>query len=560
MLALGLALAGRAQAEALDRLSEGGVIYGEVRPVALSALLKQLRVDQLPEVQKWKQQLGGIDVFDPALLVPTGIDVAAPIAVGIDVPTGAGLRHARIVATLRDANLFTLFAAGVAASGQAPIARVDKATPAGKAGILLVTTSKPQNGTAIARLVGDAVVVDAVDFAGAKPLPPVEIARRFPLDVQTQVALARGARRLFAPDTAAAFYADGRRLPELLEAFGRMDLEDLLEKEKPAVRAKLRAKRLAELKRCIGDWAKSPSSFDDAGVALTADRTEARLTLAWGTQGEPPLGGLRFAPIDDGGVDAELLAHQAPLVVALYAASAAPFLGVKRGGIFQSGDTLDAYNKRCGQSAYLGFAVRSWPQLAGTLIADAEKGQTAQQLGPLASALGLYSQLRNLHLILRDLTSPQTAQFALAATFDPSARTMLEGLLGILGATGATKTVGRRSPTVYALSSPGLGSFVVALESLGKGPLLFTFADSEESLQFAYRRATPMPNSPAAPTTPILSFHVDGATLAKLGASPNNGGGARAALDLIGRLRRLDAELAADGDQLRLNVRAPLKN
>jgi hypothetical protein len=557
-LSLLLAAAG-ARADALDRLGEGGVLYGELRPVALAGLLKQLGIDELPEMQKLRQQLGGIDLLNPALLAPMGLDVTAPIAASVEVPDGAGLRHLRVVASLRDPAAFTLFAGGVAAGGQAPLARVDKSTPAGKAGVLFVTTSKPKSGVAIARLGGDALVIDGVDFAGGKPLSPVEIARRFPLAAQIPIVLGHGARRLFGPETAAAVYVDGRRLPELLEALGRMDLDDELDKEKPAARARLRARRVAELKRCIGDWAHSPSSFDDAGVALTAEHNELRLFFAWGTQGDPPLGGLRFSPVDDGAIDAELLGRQAPMVLAVYAASAVPFLAVKRGGVFQSADSVDGYNKRCGQSAFLGIAVRSWPQWIGATLADLQKGQGAQQLGPLSSALGLFGQLRNLLLVLRDVSSPQSVQFTVGATFDGGARALIEGMMGLLGATGVQRTIGKRNPTVYALSAPNIGNFVAGLESLPLGPLLFTFADSEDSLQYAYRRAAPPPSAPPGPATPIAGLHLDGVALAKMGAVPAYGAGAKSLLDLLGRLRRVDADLATDGDLLRLLVRAPLK-
>ncbi len=90
---------------------------------------------------------------------------------------------------------------------------------------------------------------------------------------------------------------------------------------------------------------------------------------------------------------------------------------------------------------------------------------------------------------------------------------------------------------------------------------MFTLADSDESLQLAYRRPTQMPG--AAPmtraATPLLALHLDGGMVAKLATNAGAGENAKPALDLMARLRRVDADLAAGSDLFRLTVRAPLK-
>jgi hypothetical protein len=164
--------------------------------------------------------------------------------------------------------------------------------------------------------------------------------------------------------------------------------------------------------------------------------------------------------------------------------------------------------------------------------------------------------------VIRD-AGAQAVQFALAATFDAAARPLFETLLAAVGASGAPKTLGKRSPTVYAISSPAIGNFAAGLETLQSGPLLFTFADSEESLQFAYRAPTLMPGAappPSAPgPTPIASVRLDGGMVARLLQSEGAGESAKPALDFLTRMKRVDADVAADGDLFRVTVRAPIK-
>jgi hypothetical protein len=91
---------------------------------------------------------------------------------------------------------------------------------------------------------------------------------------------------------------------------------------------------------------------------------------------------------------------------------------------------------------------------------------------------------------------------------------------------------------------------------------MFTLADSDDSLQLAYRKPTPMPNAPASAArggTPIAALHLDGGLVAKLITNAGAGDNARPALDLMARLKRVDADLASESDLFRLVVRAPLK-
>jgi hypothetical protein len=558
------AAAGVARADAFDRVGEGASLYGEMRPVALAGALKRLGVDQLPAVQRIKQQVGGIDVLDPALLAPTGLDVASPIAASVEFSPQGAVTHVRVVATLRDASVFRAFLGAVAGGGQLPLKPAAPDSPEAHAGILAVAAPSEEL-SAIARIEGDALIVDAVDVWGGHALAATEIARRFSTGVTKAFAPGRGARRLFASDTAVALYADGRRFSEVFEAIYRQDLEDDLKNTPKPQRAALRQKRTLKFKKCIADWAHSPSTFDDVGLALAADPREVRFTLGWGTQGDPPLGGLRFAPRDYEGVDYEFWARQAPVAGALFAASSSPFAALRRSGIYTSLTSLAEFGKRCGDQVNVGIAVRGWPLAAAAGLAQLDKPETKQASAgfDLSSVMAAFGQLRNVVVMVRDV-SGQSAQFAVSTTFDNAAKPMLDLLLAAFGGGGTAKSLApNRTPTVYSVANPAVGNFVGAVETLPKGQVMFTLADSDESLLAAYRKPTLMPGAapvPARSVTPIAAIHLDGGLVAKLVTNAGaSGDGVRPALDLMSRLKRVDADLAADGDLFRLTVRAPLK-
>src|SRR5581483_11761589 len=190
-----LALTGSARADAFDLLAEGAPAYAAVRPVALIGALKRLGVDELPEVKRLKSQLGGLDPLDPALLAPSGPDVAAPLAGSLFETLPGGRVHHRVVATLRDKMLFAAFLMGLAGSGKVALEAVDASSPLGKLGV--TTTAKLPGLVAILRLQGDTAIVDA--FESKQPSAPLEIARKVPLQPKKPFVAEKGARRLFAP-------------------------------------------------------------------------------------------------------------------------------------------------------------------------------------------------------------------------------------------------------------------------------------------------------------------------------------------------------------------------
>ena len=555
-----VAAAATARADALDRIGDGAPLYALARPVALIGALQRLRVDQLPAVQKMRRQMGGIDLFNPAILAAPGIDVAAPVALSLFEPAGPGLRHSRVAATLRDAATFATFLDAVAASGQLTLTKVDARSPLGKQGVM-ATGSLSADTTMIVRVLDDALIVDLVNSADGKQKPPApaELARRFAARPARAFAVGHGARRLFAPGAAAVVYVDGRRLPAFLAALADDDKRREQRWASPADRQATLTRQRARDKQCAA-WAHAPATFDDAALALTAAPEGLSLTWAWGTQAGAPLGGLKLVPVAEAGLDADLLARDATAVVALYAASLAPFGALKRSGLFATPETLTQAVDGCDQMAGVLLAVRSWPLAIGTFT-SAKAGASS----PMAAVQQSLGTLRNVVVAMRDLTQAGP-RFAVAATFDAAARPMLEMLLTASGTSGAVTTIGARSPTVYPLSLPGLPHEVAAaIESLAAGKLGFTVADSQDSLSWAFRGDEAPPTTPPADASgararpPLLRLAADMTQLAKLGPMLNLGRDEQSLLDTLARLRHVDGDLVADGDLFRLTLRAPLK-
>jgi hypothetical protein len=496
-------------------------------------------VDKLPAMQRLKRQLGGIDPFNPALLAAPGIDVAAPLVLSLLEPAGPNQAHTRIAATLRDVATFRTFIGALAASGQIKLSYVDPASPAGKQGVVATGNLAPDVAVAI-RVVDSDVIVDVVNTIDGKKAPAAaDLVRRFAIKPLHPFRAGKGARRLFSPDAAAVAYLDGRRMQPLAKAMADQDR---------------RARQHGSDKKCAV-WSRAPTTFDDVGLALGATPEGLSLTWAWGTEGGVPLGGLKMRAVDDAGLDAELLGRDATAVIALYAASLAPFAALKHPGPFANGDAMSAAIDGCDTLAGMTLVVRSWP-LAIAALTTVKPGNAA---GPFASLQASFGALRNVVVAVRDVTQAGP-RGAVAATFDPAARTMIELLLAASGA-GATTNIGKRSPTVYGLNIPGLPRQVTAaLETLAGGRVGFTVADSDESLTWAFRSGDAAAIDVAGRgKPPIMRLAADMAELAKLGPLFNAGHDAQELLEVLAHLRRVDGELVADGDLFRLTLHSALK-
>lgn len=551
-----VAAGGVARGDAFDHIGDGAPLYLAARPVALVGALERIGVDQLPAVQRLRRQLGGIDPFNPAILAAPGIDIAAPLVVSLFEAAGPSQLHTRIAATLRDPATFTTFLDAVAASGQVKIQHVDAASPLGKLGVVASGSMSPDMALIIRVRGADAVLDLVATLDGKKAPAAAELARRFALRPARALAVEHGARRLFSPEAAAVVYTDGRHLGPLMQALAAQDARAELRWTAPPQKAAVAARQKAREKKCAL-WSRAPATFDDGALALSATPDQLSLEVAWGTQAGAPLGGLKLRPVDDAGLDAKLLGREATAVVALYAASTQPFAALKHAAPFTSMDTLSAAFDGCDSIAGMTLLVRSWPLLLAAL-----SGTKTDAASPAAAVKQSFSGLRNVVFALRDVTQAGP-RGAIAGTFDGASRPNLEALLAAGGSRGAVTSIGKRSPTIYPLTLPGFPrQLAAALESLDAGRIGLTVADSDESLTWAYRTAELTAGAPSddrAAKPPILRVAADLAALPKLGPLLNAGRDAQQLLEVLAHLRRVDGDLVADGDLLRLTLRSPLK-
>lgn len=551
-----VATGGVARGDAFDHIGDGAPFYGAVRPVALVGALQRMGVDQLPAVQRLRRQLGGVDPFNPAILAAPGIDIAAPLVVALFEPAGPNQLHSRVAATLRDPATFATFIDAVAASGQVKLSHVDTASPLGRAGVI-ATGEIGADATVIIRVRDSDAVLDLLNTNDRKKAPsPAEVARRFPLAPARAFDVAHGARRLFAPDSAAVLYVDPRRWEPFLRAYQANNQHAELKFAPPQERAAISARWRTYEKKCA-PWLRAPATFDDVGLALGASPDGMSLTLAWGTQSGPPLGGLKLHPVDDADLDAEMLGRDATAVVALYAASLQPFGALKRTGPFASSEAFAKSLAGCEANGAAAVFFRSWPLFLGMFTRP-------DPSSPVAAVQKSLAGMRTVVAVLRDLTQAGP-RGALSGTFEAGSQSSLDALLASsAGGRGVVTSIGKRSPTIYPLTLPGFPrQLAAALESLAAGRIGLTVADSDETLTWAYRTAGLPTSAPSGEKRddkpPILRVAADLAALPKLGPLLNAGRDEQQLLEVLAHLRRVDGDLVADGDLLRLTLRSPLK-
>lgn len=536
-------------ADALDHLAEGAPLYISARPVALIGALQRAGIADLPAMRELRAKMGGIDPFNPAILAAPGIDVAAPLALSAFESAGQGkLYHHRLAATLRDPATFTTFVSAVAASGQLrDLQKIDPASPLGKKGVVAMAHPSAELSVVV-RLVGSEVVIDALqaEAADAKTPAPQQVMAQYPLKPGKPFTVGKGARRLFSPESAAVVYLDGRRTPAFMAAVRADDERVKLKMYDAAEKAQVAAEDRKLAQRCDKLWDHAPTTFDDLALALSAAPEKIGVTLAWGTLSGVPLGGLKLAPVDDGGVDAVELGHDAAAVAALYAASLQPFMSLKHTGPFASSDAFTAALKGCENQAGVALAVRSWP-LAFGAIAE-QPPQQAATIKPILSAL------RTVTLALRELpVAGARPHFAVAATFDGSARALVDAALAAMPGVGAAadQTFGKRQASVRALALPGFGTASAGLAALPDGKFELAVTDSDGTLGWAYRAG-----DAAASRPPVARVAADLVAIARWASDVHVFSQAQG--EFLARLRRVDGELVQDGDMFRLDLRAPL--
>jgi|GEM_PF-6025841 len=535
----------RAEGEAFLLLGEGAPAYGVLRPASVLSALKRMGVGDMAEVKALRAQLGGIDVLDPAVISPTGIDANAQMAAAVLEPVGPKALHHRLVAPMRDKAVFGLFLGGLALTGQLPVTAPPVDSELGKAGVIGYSTVAGKS-TVVARMSGQNLVLDIVSVDGVKPWAASEVVKKFALQPKTPVALGKGARKLLGPEAALAAYVDGKKLVSLAGAVQLM-ARVLGDSQKPVVPVSA---------ACQKTWTGGTVTFDDAAVAMQVTPNDLRLEAAWGTQSKA-VPGLHFSPVDDLGVDVDLLSKQATLMLVDYDVGIGALSGVQRQGVYLSSSALDAAVNKCPSVAIPTLIIRSWPQALAALLDSTKKGSP-----PLvANAVDAAAKMRNLVVGVRDVNpnNPETVRYFAAATLDPQLRTMADSVLALMGAQGTPTPIGKRTPTTFALGD-GAEAVVLGLETLPSGPMQALLVDSKDTLAWTLRTATQVGGGIKGGTLPVASFYASGPQMIKMLPILKLGQKDTETLTkLFGKVQKLDADLVLDGDVLRIRARTPIR-
>ena len=529
-------------------VAEGAPAYGVLQPAAVLSALKRMGVGDMAEVKALRQQLGGLDVLDPAIIAPTGIDPGAQLVGSAMEPAGPKALHHRLVCTLRDKGIFGVFLTGLSMTGQLAVTAPPIDSELGKAGVIGHAVMGG-NLTVVGRVDGSMLIIDVVSVDGGKPWAAAEVVRKYPLVPKLAVAHdgapQKGARRLLGPDVGLGAYVDGKKLVSLatsVQILARI-LGDSTRPVTPPTAA------------CQKTWTGGSVTFDDAAVALVVTPEDLRLEVAWGTQGKN-VPGLHFAPVDDQGVDVDLLARQATLMLIDYDVGLGSLAAVQRQGVYLSSAALDQAVNKCPSVAIPTLLVRSWPQALAALLDSTKKGAP-----PLvANAVDAAAKVRNLVLGVRDVNpnNPETVRYFVAATVDPQLRSMVETVLAAMGSQGTPTPLGKRTPTTYSVGE-GAEAVVLGMETLPAGPMQAMLVDSKDTLAWMLRSTTPVV-APRPKTLPVAAFFADGAQLIKMLPILKLGQKDTETLTrLFGRVKRFEAELVLDGDLLRVRARTPLR-
>jgi hypothetical protein len=240
---------------------------------------------------------------------------------------------------------------------------------------------------------------------------------------------------------------------------------------------------------------------------------------------------------------------------ALYSASLTPFGALKHPGVYATLDSLSQAIDGCDTDAGVLLLLRSWPLALGALATS-----TPPPGSPFAMYKQVLASLRNVVIGLRSLDD-KGMHGAVAASFDAAARASFEPLLALFGGgNGVAAHVGTHAPTIYSMKLPDSARppLVIGLESATTGHFALAVADSQDALEWAYKAGDGPAHTPTA-HPPLARVAADATLLSRIGQQLSAPADRQALLDMLARLRRVDGTLDAEGDTLRLTLRAPLK-
>ncbi len=506
----------RARCDGWSLVADGAPVYGVLRWGALISTVQKAGWTQLPEYEEFKRTAGNVDIFNPQIYAPLGIDINAPI---IAMAEGGPMLHVRLVGRITDKGLFVTILSGVAEDKTSGITLQGSGTPAGKAGV--VASGKVGSWSGILRIEGDQAVLDVVTGALAKATPAAALAQKYPLKPMKAFGTSGGAgsRSMLGGERIAALFVDGKKLGALAPLWGQF--------LPPSSKA-------LPLAKCQVEVAKLPVTFDDAALSLSvSDNKTPELELVWGAAAGSPL---KFEPIDDGVVSAARLRRESVAHLGVFGANVQPFRSLKTTGL-PALDKLDKLVDQCPTTVGPALLIRTWPHLIAAGLAQLDKNP--QDLGPAAGVVSAVNQLRSLFFALKNVPDAQNPPTWVAVvSASGQFQTVVEGLLGIFGLTGTPRAVGTHKVTFFDGSSmQGQLKFVAAIESLANTAIGLTAAASEDALRWAY--GVDGQKSTKGTGVPLATAHMDGTLLQSFNKNAED-------QKYLRSIKRLSAELRAD--------------
>lgn len=513
-------------ANAWSLIADGAPAYAVLRWGTLIDHVQRSGFTKSTAYEDFKKTSGNIDIFNPQIYAPTGIDINAPIVAQAD---GGPLSHVRVVGRTTDKGLLVTIVSSMAEDKTSGITMQASSTPAGKAGV--IASAKIAAWTGIVRIEGDLVVVDLITGAAAKTMTPALIAQKFSVKPLKAFTASSGARSVLGGDRVAALYIDGKKVSQLHAMWAQFV-------PAPAKQGGM------TLQKCQLEASKMPVTFDDIAAGVTMVDKAPELELAWGASAGQAL---KFTAVDDGIVNSARLRKESVAHLGIYGQLPAVFRALKTTGM-PSVDRIDQLIDQCPTTVAPTLLIRSWPHMVAAALAGLDKNP--QDLGPMAGLVTAINQLRTVFFALRNVPNEQSPpNWVGVVSATEQFRTVVEGLLGIIGMQGTPRAFGRHAITYYDGSAAQGGmKFVGAIEALANSLVGITGASGDDTLRWAF--GTDAQKQVSGAGVPLVTAHMDGALLLSFSKDQE-------AKPFLQRINRLSAELRND-DLFRAVLRVQL--
>lgn len=429
-LAIGLAMMTLgsvvARADVPAEIGDGAAAYASIQLGELAQTLKRAGLEEMEGFIALKQQLGGINILDPGLLAPTGIDASAPVWASLFETSKIGdVYHHRLVVALKDSGLFSAFVGGVVASGQAPLVAADALSQ--KAGVI-ATAKLPDGGTAILRVSGTHAVVDGESRWDGKPVVATKLAAKYPLSPRKKFIPGGAAAKIVAEPGAMytlLAYFDARRAPEAVAALHRVEAKRWLKQGGAEARKKLTA-----FEACKRELDASPSELADATLLLRSQPGEASLSLSWSAKRE-------LWPSEPASLISDVDKLEGANALGWIDIARAMQVGKLVGtGVFSTRARVESAGTRCEPYFVATSLTRAWPNVLSAYV-RADKKELTQAAGAFGQAAESLLKPGALRQLIGAVPPgpPETIKstFVGALVLDPSLADLVKMLVGLLG-------------------------------------------------------------------------------------------------------------------------------